>query len=78
MDIILSGIFERIFIISIYNWVLKFHLSTGCKIILLEKYTNMLCYNLCLNVLAFTGHFDEYVPPVHGGWADNEKTGQKN
>lgn len=75
MDIIFSGIFERIFIIFIYNWVLKFYLFIGCKIILFEKYINMLCYNLCLNVFVFIGYFDEYVFLVYGGWVDNEKIG---
>lgn len=49
MDIIFSGIFERTLPITlfIYNWFLKFLLSSGCKFILLEKYTNLLFYNLC-------------------------------
>lgn len=54
---------------------MKFFLFIGCKIILFEKYINMLCYNLCLNVFVFIGYFDEYVFLVYGGWVDNEKIG---
>lgn len=31
---------------------------------------------LCFYVVS--GHSDEHVSPVDGGWADNEKAGQKN
>lgn len=55
---------------------MKFFLFIGCKIILFEKYINMLCYNLiCLKVVVFIGYFDEYVFLVYGGWVDNEKIG---